>query len=213
VRPAVCKLCTATILGLASLAGCQDDITTPFPEGLEPFEDNVVEPRPDGPFDEGLRTETRNNDFIRVYGRGFVRVPFDTLWQAAKAVEPNASVCKTTSHTVMVNNQPQYDFSFLISYVVNDILTVEWDDQWRFGLIEAGFGMIKHQKTQGSDFVALSEGTIQVLATSDPGVSELVFLEHLDAVQASASDVIDGVQHNYTALVATAKSEPIPPCP
>ena len=59
----------------------------------------------------------------------------------------------------------------------------------------------------------LSEGTIQVLATTDPGVSELVFVEHLDAVMAGPSDVIEGVQHNYDALVATAHGNPIPPCP
>jgi len=73
--------------------------------------------------------------------------------------------------------------------------------------------MIKHQKIQGSDFITLSEGTIQVLATSDPQVSELSFVEHLDALQATSGDVVQGVQHNYDALVATAHGQPIPPCP
>ena len=40
-------------LGVALLlAACQDNIATPFPEGLEPFEDNLVAPEPDGPFVE-----------------------------------------------------------------------------------------------------------------------------------------------------------------
>ncbi len=39
--------------------------------------------------------------------------------------------------------------------------------------------MIKHQKIHGSDFVELSEGSIQVLATSDPDISELTFVERL----------------------------------
>jgi hypothetical protein len=73
--------------------------------------------------------------------------------------------------------------------------------------------MIKHQKVQGSDFISLSEGTIQVLATEDPAVSELAFVEHLDAVSASTGDVLQGVQHNYDALVASAHGTPIPPCP
>jgi len=96
---------------------------------------------------------------------------------------------------------------------VRDILTVEWDDQWRFGTITNDLDMIKHQKVQGSDFITLSEGTIQVLSTSDPGVAELSFVEHLDAVSASAADVVQGVQHNYDALVAAAHGAPIPPCP
>lgn len=198
---------------LFGLAGCQDNITTPFPPGLEPLEDNVLPGLPDGPYDEVLRTASRSNDYIRVYGRGFVQVPLETLWQAAQAPEPNASECKTSSHSVMVGNEPQYDFSFLIHYIVDDILTVEWDDQWRFGLISEDLGMIRHQKVQGSDFITLSEGTIQVLTTADPGVSELVFVEHLDAVMAGTGDVIAGIQHNYDALVAVAHGNPIPRCP
>lgn len=200
------------VLALA-LAGCQEDITTPFPAGLEPFEDNVIPARPDGPFTETLRTESRSNDYIRVYARGFVLVPFGDLWLAAQAPEPNISECKTSEHMVSVGNEPQYDYSFLIHYIVNDILTVEWDDQWRFGRITDELGMIKHQKVEGSDFITLSEGTIQVVATSDPGISELLFVEHLDAVQAGTGDVIAGVQHNYDALVAVAHGNPIPRCP
>lgn len=72
--------------------------------------------------------------------------------------------------------------------------------------------MIRHQKTQGSDFITRSEGTIQVLATDDPEVSELAFVEHLDAVSGGASDVLAGMQHNYDALVALAHGSLIPPC-
>ena len=47
--------------------------------------------------------------------------------------------------------------------------------------------------------------------TSD--VSELAFVEHLDATMASTGDVLQGVQHNYDAIVATAHGSPIPACP
>ncbi len=195
------------------LVGCQDDIETPFPAGLEPFEDNKVPAMDDGPFVEGLRVMSSNTDQIRVYARGFVLVPIDDVWEASKDPEANVSTCSTSTHMIMVDNEPQYEFSFLIHYIVNDILTVEWDDQWRFGRITPELGMIKHQKVQGSDFISLSEGTIQVLATSDPGVSELAFVEHLDAIQATPADVVEGVQHNYDALVAVAHGNPVPACP
>ena len=35
-------------------------------------------------------------------------------------------------------------------------------------------------------------GTIQVLPTADPGISELAFVEHLDAVAATEADVVEG---------------------
>lgn len=195
------------------LAACQDNVSTPFPSGLEPFEDNPIAAQPDGPFVEELRMQSSNKDFIRVYARGFVTVPVDAMWAAAKSPTPNISTCQTSESHVTENNESQYEYSFLLHYIVHDILTVEWDDQWRYGLIEPGLGMIKHQKVQGSDFIDRSEGTIQVLATSDPGVSELVFVEHLKAISAGTGQVEQGVRHNYDALVATAHGQPIPPCP
>lgn len=195
------------------LAACQDNIETPFPPGLEPLEDNRVEPLPDGPFVEELRTDASNDEFIRIHARGFVLVPPETMWAIAKNPEPNLSTCRTDERSVMVANEPEYEFSFLIHYIVHDILTVEWDDQWRFGTIDDTLAMIRHQKVQGSDFIRFSAGTIQVLATADPGVTELAFVEQLDAVAATTADVLQGVQHNYDALVATAHGNPIPPCP
>ena len=73
--------------------------------------------------------------------------------------------------------------------------------------------MIRHQKTQGSDFISLSEGSVQVLATPDPDVSELAFVEHLDAIQGGVTDVLKGMERNYDALVALAHDAPTPPCP
>lgn len=202
-----------SVLVVLLLTACQDNIETPFPPGLEPLEDNPIEPLPDGPFDEGLRLKTSDRDFIRVYARGFVRVPPATMWAVAKNPEPNLSVCKTDERKVMVANEPEYEFSFLVHYTVYDILTVQWDDQWRFGTIDESMYMIRHQKVQGSDFITLSAGTIQVLATADPEVTELVFVEHLDAIAGTTADVVEGVQHNYDALVAVAHDRPIPPCP
>jgi len=194
-------------------AACQDNIATPFPPGLMPFEDNLVAPAPDGPFVEMLRTATSDKDFIRVHARGFVLVPPAVMWEVAKSPEPNKSTCRTDEQTATTSNEPDYEYSFLLHYVVHDILTVEWDDQWRFGTIDESLAMIRHQKVQGSDFIKLNEGTIQVLATADPNVTELAFIEHLDAFSATTADVLQGVQHNYDALVATAHGRMIPACP
>src|SRR5690606_23293935 len=113
--------------------------------------------------------------------------------------------CSTSERTVTVGTDPAYAFSFLVHYIVRDILTVEWEDQWRYGVIEGTpdapvLGMIKHQKTQGSDFITLSSGTFQVLATPDPAITELAFVEHLDAISGSTGDVVRGMQHNFDAL-------------
>jgi hypothetical protein len=206
------------VLGFgAVLAACQDDVTTPFPEGLEPFEENPVEL--DDPLTaEMLHAATDDGDTIKVYGRGYVQTSPARLWVLAHQPTAMVAVCSTDEQHITEDTEPQYEYSFLVHYVVHNVLTVEWDDQWRYGVIlgtpdDVQLGMIRHQKTQGSDFISLSEGSVQVLATTDPNVSELAFVEHLDAIQGGVSDVLKGMQRNYDALVALAHDAPTPACP
>lgn len=212
------KLRAAIVLALASLAGCQDDVATPFPPGLEPLEDNRV-PDATGQPTEQLRSVTGSSgDTKQAHGRGFVFVDPATLWQLTKDPLAMVARCRTDTQTVMLGSDPAYELDFVVHYVANEILTVEWDDQWRYGIIEGTrdapvLGMIRHQKIHGSDFIDLSEGTIQVLATEDPSISELAFVEHLDAISGSAGDLLEGMQDNYARLVALAHQLPRPSCP
>jgi hypothetical protein len=204
-------------LALLVCAACQSDVTTPFPPGLEPLEDNPL-PMQQAPYTETLVTSSTDTDFIRTYARGYVLVAPGVLWAAAKNPDVDVASCSTNQQIITPDDQPEYEYSFVVHYVVNNIVTVEWDDQWRFGTITGTpetptLGMIKHQKVCGTSFIRLSEGTIQVTATDDPNVSELAFVEHLNAVGGGVADVLKGTQHNYDALVAVAHGNPIPPCP
>jgi hypothetical protein len=207
----------ACCLALLLLAGCQDSVATPFPPGLEPFTDDAeaAELIHDG--SEQLVTRAVDSDIMRAYGRGFIHAAPAVLWAAAQDPLVMIATCHTTSNVITPDNQPEYPYSFLVHYFVDDIVNVEWDDQWR-GAVIAGSDdapelvMIKHQKIQGSDFIALSEGTVQLHATEDPEITELRFVEHLDAVSGSTDDVTQQMQHNYAALRATAHGLPIPNC-
>jgi hypothetical protein len=203
---------------LLASAGCQDDIKTPFPPGLEPLEDNVIPVQQGGEYTETLRTSTVDGDEIKIYGLGYVLAAPAEVWAASKNPDANIALCSTDTQTVTPNNDPSYEFSFIVHYVVNNVLTVEWDDQWRWGVIDGTLeqprlGMIKHQKTEGSSFIELSEGTIEVTATDDPNATELAFVEHLKAAGGGVSDVLAGVQHHYDSLVAVSHGNPIPACP
>jgi hypothetical protein len=206
----------ALALALA-LAGCQDNVSTPFPPGLEPFGDGDVPGELADPEGEELRTDSSNEGMIRAYGRGLVLAPPSAVWRAAKIPQVMVARCRTTTQQITPDNEPEHELSFRVHYLVDDILTVEWDDQWR-GDVVAGtsdapeLAMVKHQKIQGSDFIYLSEGTIEIHATDDPGASELWFVEHLDAISGSEADVVAGMRDNYEALVAVAHDLPIPPC-
>lgn len=200
--------------------GCQDNISTPFPPGLEPIEDDPVPVQQGGARTEMLVTQAMDdNAGVRhAYGRGYVLAPPGQVWLAVKAPEVMFARCSTDARTVTPNDEPDYEFSFLVHYVVHNVLTIEWDDQWRFGTVEGTpeaptLAMIKHQKIAGSDFITLSEGTVQLNATDDPAVTELAFVEILDAAGGSDADVVKGLQVNYDAMVAVAHGNPIPPCP
>lgn len=202
---------------LCFVAACQDDISTRFPPGLEPFDDGDAPLDLDDTPTEELRTASSDDDFVRAYGRGFVLAPPTAVWAAANDPEVLVAVCKTSSHQITPATEPEYALSFLVHYFVDDIVNVEWDDQWRGDLVagtleQPAHFMIKHQKTQGSDFITLSEGTIEIVATADPAVTELRFVEHLEAVSATEADVLAGMQHTFDALVAVSHGGTIPRC-
>jgi len=205
------------LLIVIAIAGCQDEISTPFPPGLEPFDDDAETLALDGTVIEQLTTHSVDDDFIRAYGRGYIFAPPAEVYALAHDPEVMLAVCSTTSHSVMQDNEPAYDLSYLVHYFVDNILDVEWDDQWRgdvvIGTVEAPeLVMIKHQKIQGSDFITLSEGTVALFTTDDPAITEVRFVEHLDAVMASEDDVIDGMQSNFDRMLAVAHGNPIPAC-
>lgn len=201
-----------------ALAACQDDITTPFPPGLEPLPDDGEPATLDAVPDERLVSRATDDDMIRVYGRGFVLAPPAVVYAAAHDPEVMIAKCSTSSQTVTPGNDPAYDLSFLVHYFVDNIVNVEWDDQWRGDVIAGALDapelvMIKHQKIEGSDFISVSEGTIALLATDDPAITELRFVEHLDAVGGTTDDVVRGMVHNFNRLVSVAHGGPIVGCP
>ena len=196
-------------------AGCQSNVKTPFPPGLEPIADNPVVL---GAMTETLVTQTTDSPYVKIFAKGYVLVPPATLWAAAKSPAPNIARCSTDMQAITENNDTTYEYSFLVHYTVNNVVTVEWDDQWRFGTVEGTpddptLAMIRHQKTQGSSFISLSEGTIEVDATTDPNVSTLSFVEYLDATSAGVSDVLKNVQHNFASLVSVAHGGAVTACP
>ncbi len=203
---------------VVACAGCQSDVKTPFPPGLEPLEDNIVPVQQGGAYTEDLRQASTDTDYIRVYSRGYILVPPGTAWAMAKNPQALYAGCSTDSQTVTPDTQPDYEFSFSVHYVVHNVVTIEWDDQWRGATITGTpelptLAMFKHQKTDGSSFITLSEGTIQLSTTDDPNVTEYASVEHLDAAGGGVSDVLKSTLRTYTTLVAVAHGNPIPPCP
>ena len=205
-------------LAVALAAGCQDDIATEFPDGLEPLEDNKNPEITGAAALEQLTTMRGEDGFKWVHGRGVIGAEPGAVWALAEDAERMASTCATDRHTIMVGTEPQYEFGFAIHYEVDQVVTVAWDELWRYGTITGTPAaptrtMIRYQKVFGSDFINSLEGSIQLLARTDPGQTEVQFVEHLDAFGGSADDMEGAMRRRFTLLLEAAHGRPRPDCP
>lgn len=198
------------------LAACQDDITTVFPDGLEPLEDNTAPVPQAGAGVEELLTVATEGDPKVVHGRGLILAPPGMVWAAAKDPEHLYS-CATTRHSATVGIEPQYEYGWKFHYEVDEIITVAWDELWRFGTITGTpeapeLAIIRYQKVFGSDFITLIEGSIIVRA-AEAGATEIEFIEHLAAVRGATSDMAASMQNRFHTLVELGHGRPAPGCP
>ncbi len=195
------------------LAGCQDDIATPFPEGLEPLDDDANAGAIEAPMDEDLVTTAVDDDgFVKVYGKGYLFASLAEVWAATQVPEALIARCNTNAQTIVQVPDEMFTLSFDVSYRVDNILTVEWTDRWRGEYVGDSRVMLKHQKIMGSDFIDISRGTIQLLETDDENITEIQFVEHLQAISGGIDEVVKGTVDTYAAIRAVVHGEPIPSC-
>lgn len=202
---------------VTALAACQENVTTVFPDGLEPLEDNEAPvPQAGAGVEELLTVRDDGGDVKIVHGRGLILAPPGVVWAASKDPERLAAVCETDRHEAMIGVEPQYEFGWKIHYEVDEIITVAWDELWRFGTITGtpeapALAMIRYQKVFGSDFITLLEGSI-VIKAADDGQTLVEFIEHLSAFRGSFDQIEGSMNHRYRTLVEVAHGRVGPGC-
>lgn len=171
---------------------------TPFPPGLEPVGENTAPlpmGTPDDPFPEAIEVVHGEIDgVIFVHARGFIHAPPGKVWSALMEPDVFSDRRNIDSYSATFDVEPEYDFSVQVSYVVERVVTIEWDENWRYGVIEGTAAELEHgaiafQKTFGTTFIALLEGSFGVFAIDgEPQITEYGFIEHLDTIM-TTSDV------------------------
>jgi hypothetical protein len=188
------------VVGALTLAGCWGNTSTEFPDGLEPLEDNTA-PEQDGPYEERLDlVDGEDHDYDWVHSRGYIAVEPGALWNLMKEPERMLSRCSTDSHTVEIGVEPDYEFGFQVSHVVEEVITLEWDELWRYGTIDGStaapsLAIVRYQKVYGSELIQRIEGSVQLHATRDPEVSELQMIEHVAAAGGGVDDIRASMQY------------------
>src|SRR5262245_40117119 len=155
----------------------------------------------------------------RVHGRGYVRAPPARVWAGAKEPEVADQGCEATRHSWTAGGEPEYEFSLAIHYEVDKVITVAWDEDWRFGTItgtpdQPTRTMVRYQKVNGSDLIKILEGSIQYYALADDtNITMVEYIEHLNARSSGPDDSMKTMQRRFDDTVLRAHGGVIPPCP
>jgi hypothetical protein len=213
-----CASASASMLGAFGLLGCQHDEATSFPAGLDPIAtDTVAPPNAAGgnPYPETVTVVPgSNSDYNYVFATGYVDASIEDVWAAFKI--PNVVVDRhnISSYTVTNDVEKGYDVSFLTTYTDNNVVTVTFDLTWREGVVagtEANPTQVSvvYQKTYGSSFISLMEGSIQLVQVN-PTVTELQFAQRMNAQNTDSGTIATWTNEMFNSVVAQVHGKPLP---
>ncbi len=205
------------MMAASTTAACYDNVSTEFPAGLEPLEENAAPTQTGATYSETLALVEGDDDYMWVHGRGYVNAPAARVWAALKNPETMVGGCAVDSYSITPDVEPAYEFSFEAHYVRNEIITVEWQNNFRYGTIEGvaetpEFALIRYQKTFGNEVISLIEGSVQLHQLS-ADVTELQYIEHLSAIRATTGDMKASMKQRFAKALAEAHDEPLSVCP
>jgi hypothetical protein len=146
-------------------------------------------------------------------GRGYLHGSVDQVWAAIRQPEVYINLGEVTSYEVEEKNSSQYDYLFRVWNYVENIVTVEFENEWRHGvtlgsLEEPEQVAIRWEKVSGTEFILSLNGSIKLIdqGTLEDGtpVTELQVIEHLQSTldqEANALNYVDGLWLRWQAAL------------
>ena len=206
------------ILGLL-IVGCFGSEVTEFPDGLEPLDENTLEPpmgTEDDPYPEEYVLEGSNaGRYDLILGRGYIHAPLAEVWAAYQdpAVGADRRTSPEWSSTPLEDDT--YDASYVVHHVTHDIVTVEWDVTVRHGLVEGTPEQpetvaIRWQKTEGSTLISTIEGSLVLRSVGEGDITEIELAYHARATGAGIDTYVRYMQDVYDDALAVIHGEPLP---
>lgn len=203
---------------LALLAGCGRSVVTEFPPGLEPLEESKA-PWPTGTSDDRYPEEIElvggtSDEYYWAHARAYVKAPLEDLFPVLCTPAVNVDRREVDEWEVEYDVEKGYDCSYAIYNVVHDVVDVEFTITWRHGVTRGEKSdpeqvNSRWQKTEGTTFIELLEGSIEAVIIDDD-VAGLAIVEHLDAIQSDESTITSYLRDMYASIVAAAHGEPLP---
>jgi len=205
-------------LGLVLLVGSACSNETTMKAGVNPLEDNTA-PLPvqagDG-HPETLSVATGSNDsYIWAHGRGYVKAAPAAVWKILQDPEVVADRHAPDSHSYAIHSEPKYAFSFRMHYVAGGGFA-EWWENWRYAAMQGTFeapelGIIRYQKTDGTSWIKVLEGSITVRAISGEA-NACIFenIHHIKDPQSDAASAKKTLDAEFGSVLARLRGKPLP---
>ena len=193
------------------LCGCiEDDEVKSFPEGLQPLSDIYIDQPSHSNFEEVWHSISEDEgDYAWAHGRGFIRGDIHTVWERLRSTDVFINHEEVIEYRITNVEPSEYDFHFIAYNRSENIVEVEFENEWRHGLLDYRDGQTKSvgvrwQKISGTDFIQALEGSIQIIQVEEEGldfdVVEVQVIEHLTATlnqEENAKSYIDGLWERW----------------
>jgi hypothetical protein len=210
-------------LGLALLLlGCFGTEVTAFPAGLEPLGESAI----DGPgtaadpYPEAYEVEraAEEDGYLVFHGRGFIHAPPSAVWAALRdpAVGADRRISPAWSSVPLAGGEGgDYDHSYVVRHLVEDLITVEWDVTWRHGVVAGSAEdprqvAIRWRKTAGSTAVRVIDGSIVLSDLPGGAGTEVALVYHASAFGSGAEDYMRYTRDVFADAVALSHGRPLP---
>jgi len=210
-----------SLFAVAGLAfGCNQDIKTPFPAGLEPLEKNKASYPSGGGHPEelscksGFSEDADFGEYTWVHCKTYIRQPIANVYDAFQMPRVVADRRALDEMTVEWDVEPEYDHSFLLHNTVFDIITVEFDVSWRHGALDAVTDApqevgTRWQKTFGSEVIELLRGSIYTHAVEED-VTGLEIVFHQKSMREDEPLMMDYLRDLQADIQAASGGDDLP---
>jgi hypothetical protein len=116
---------------------------------------------------------------------------------------------KVDRWSVVHDTEPDYEESYRIRGEVDDIISIWYHLNFRFGTSEDGDFLVRWQKTDGTTVIKINEGSV-VAREIVPGIVELDIVQHLEALRDSEENIRSYLPDLYASVLAHAHGDALP---
>ena len=200
------------LIPIILLAGCSQGTPAYFPPGLEMLE----EPTVDCPA-SGLAIASGSEDeYDWTHGCGVVEAEVQDVFLALQDTKVAVDQRSVVEWERTDDVEPDYEVSFALWNTVEDIITIEFETTWRYGLLEQEEGVdlpteaaARYQMTVEPSVISVMRGSVRAVDQGD-GTTHLEIIDHVKALQGGTDITSLKVQDLYADVVAYTRGEPIP---